>query len=89
MSFVGPRPDVSGFADKLKGNDKIILSIKPGITGPATIFFKNEEQILAHKEDPISYNKQIIWPKKVEINKKYIENYSLCQDINYIIKTVL
>ncbi len=89
MSFVGPRPDVSGFADTLKGEDRIILSIKPGITGPASIFFKNEEQLLENQEDPEKYNEVVIWPKKIELNKKYIQEYSILKDIGYIIKTII
>lgn len=89
MSFVGPRPDVPGFADKLEGEDRIILSIKPGITGPASIFFKDEENLLAQQENPEDYNKKVIWPKKVELNKEYIYNYSIFNDIKYIYKTVL
>lgn len=89
MSFVGPRPDVPGFADKLEGDDKIILSIKPGITGPASIYYKNEEDLLANQDNPELYNQNVIWPKKVEINKNYIHNYSILNDIKYIIKTVI
>lgn len=88
MSFVGPRPDVPGFADKLEDDDRIILSIKPGITGPASIFFKDEEDLLAKQENPEEYNRNVIWPKKVELNKAYINNYSIFSDIKYIYKTV-
>lgn len=89
MSFVGPRPDVEGYADKLTGEDRIILSIKPGITGPASIYFRNEEELLANQENPEKYNNEIIWPKKVEINKEYIRDYSLIKDVKYIFKTVI
>jgi lipopolysaccharide/colanic/teichoic acid biosynthesis glycosyltransferase len=88
MSFVGPRPDVPGYADKLEGEDRIILSIKPGITGPATLKYKNEEEILARVNDPIKYNNEVIWPDKVKINKEYIKNWSLKKDIEYILKTI-
>jgi len=88
MSFVGPRPDVPGYADKLEGNDRMVLSIKPGITGPASLKYKNEEEILAQVENPKEYNDKIIWPDKVKINKEYIKNWSLKKDIEYIIKTV-
>ncbi len=88
MSFVGPRPDVKGYADKLKGKDKIIVSVKPGITGPATLHFKNEEEILANKENAKKYNDEVLWKEKVQLNKKYIENWSLSGDIKYIIKTL-
>ena len=88
MSFVGPRPDVPGYADKLEGDDRIIVTIKPGITGPATLKYKNEEEILAKVDDPIEYNDKVIWPDKVQINKEYIQNWSLKKDIFYIIKTI-
>ena len=88
MSFVGPRPDVPGYADKLEGEDRIVLSIRPGITGPASLKYKNEEEILASQNDPKWYNDKIIWPDKVRINKEYIKNWSLKTDIEYIIKTV-
>jgi len=88
MSFVGPRPDVKGFADELEGEDRVILSIRPGITGPASIKYKNEEELLASVDNPIEYNKNVIWRDKVRINKEYIKNYSLKNDILYIIKTV-
>ena len=88
MSFVGPRPDVEGYADKLKGEDRIVLTIRPGITGPATIKYKNEEEILGKEKNPQEYNDTIIWPDKVKINKEYIKNWSLKKDIEYIIQTV-
>jgi lipopolysaccharide/colanic/teichoic acid biosynthesis glycosyltransferase len=88
MSFVGPRPDVPGYADKLEGEDRIVLSIRPGITGPASLKYKNEEEILSTKENPKKYNDNVIWPDKVKINKEYIKNWSLKKDIDYIIKTV-
>ncbi len=88
MSFVGPRPDVPGYADELRGEDRIILSLRPGITGPASLIFKNEEELLAKQANPKQYNDQIIWPKKVEINKAYIKDYSLKKDIKFILKTL-
>lgn len=87
MSFVGPRPDVPGFADKLTGEEKKILSVRPGITGPASIKYKNEQELLAEQDDPQRYNREVIWPDKVRINLEYINNYSLFKDIYYIIKT--
>ncbi len=89
MSFVGPRPDVSGYADNLKGEDRIILTIRPGITGPASLKYKNEEDVLSQQEDPKWYNDNILWPDKVKINKEYIYNWSFSKDIKYIIKTVI
>ena len=88
MSFVGPRPDVEGYADKLEGEDRIILSVRPGITGPASLKYKNEEAILARVNNPKKYNDEVIWKDKVEINKEYIKNWSLKKDIVYVLKTL-
>ena len=89
MSFVGPRPDVEGFADVLEGEDRIILSIRPGITGPASLKYKDEERLLSQEDNPEQYNRDVIWKDKVAINKEYIKHWSLKSDIKYIIKTVL
>jgi len=88
MSFVGPRPDVAGFADKLGGEDRIILSIRPGITGPASLEYIDEEEILSKQKSPETYNQEVIWPHKVQINKTYVKEWSLKKDILYIIKTI-
>lgn len=88
MSFVGPRPDVPGFADTLEGEERAMLSIRPGITGPATLKYRDEEELLAAQNDPEAYNQNVIWPDKVAINLEYIRNWSLMQDIKYIVKTV-
>ena len=89
MSFVGPRPDVPGYADKLQGKDRIILSLRPGITGPATLKYRNEEELLAAVADPIKYNDEVIYPDKVRINRYYAEHYSFVDDIRMIFCTVL
>ncbi len=89
MSFVGSRPDVPGFADKLEGEERVILELPPGITGPASLKYKNEEELLSKQKDPERYNKEVIWPDKVEINKMYMKHWSLKKDINYMIKTIL
>jgi lipopolysaccharide/colanic/teichoic acid biosynthesis glycosyltransferase len=88
MSFVGPRPDVTGYADRLRGEDKIILTVKPGITGPAQLAFRNEEAMLKLQPNPLRYNDEILWPKKVEINKEYIRNWAFKKDIQYLIQTI-
>ncbi|MEO1941407.1 MAG: sugar transferase [Campylobacterales bacterium] len=88
MSFVGPRPDVPGYADKLEGEDRIILEVPPGITGPATLKFRNEEELLAQVEDPQTYNDQVLWPEKVRLNKEYLQNWSLWLDLKYIWETI-
>ena len=88
MSFVGPRPDVEGYADMLEGEDRIILSVRPAITGPASIKYKNEEEILAKQSNPKEYNDRVIWRDKVHINKEYVKNWTFQKDILYIIQTV-
>lgn len=88
MSFVGPRPDVPGYADELEGEDLIILSIKPGITGPATLKFKNENELLSVQQDPLKYNDDIIWKEKVRMNKEYVESWSFLKDLYYMHKTI-
>lgn len=89
MSFVGPRPDVEGYADKLQGEDRIILSIRPGITGPASLKYKKEEEILAQQSNPQEYNDKVIWVDKININREYIKTWSFKKDMLYIIKTVI
>lgn len=88
MSFVGPRPDVPGYADLLEDKDRIILTVKPGITGPAQLAFKNEEEILNQVENPLIYNDEVLWPEKVQINRSYVENWSFSKDLNYLVQTI-
>ena len=89
MSFVGPRPDVPGYADKLTGEDRLILKLRPGITGPASLKYRNEEDILSQVDDPIRYNDEVIYPDKVRINLEYYKHHSFWGDIRYIFRTVL
>lgn len=89
MSFVGPRPDVPGYADALVGKDRDILKLRPGITGPASLKYRNEEELLSTVDDPIAYNNEVIFPDKVRINLYYLNNYSFWMDIKMIICTVL
>ena len=88
MSFVGPRSDVPGYVDKLKGESRRILEMRPGITGPATLKYSNEEKLLAEVNNPKKYNDEVIFPDKVKINLKYMDNWSLWTDIKIIFKTI-
>ena len=88
MSFVGPRPDVPGYADLLQGSDRKILELKPGITGPASLKYINEEEILANVENPKQYNDEVIYPDKVKINLDYYHNRTFWGDIRIIFKTI-
>ena len=89
MSFVGPRPDVPGYADQLQGEDRVILTLRPGITGPATLKYRNEEELLAQVKNPQQYNDEVIYPDKVRLNRYYAEHYSFIEDIKMIFCTVL
>lgn len=89
MSFVGPRPDVPGYADQLQGDDRRILQLRPGITGPASIKYRNEEELLAQQTDPKAYNDTVIWPDKVKLNLDYLDHWTFWGDIQLIFKTVL
>lgn len=103
MSFVGPRPDVPGYADKLEGDDRIVLKLRPGITGPATLKYRLEDEMISEyvtrkqeggdhrsiQEIAEEYNNKVIYPDKVRINKYYYEHYSFIKDIQMIFCTVL
>lgn len=89
MSLVGPRPDVPGYADCLKGESREVLKLKPGITGPASLKYRNEEELLATVDDPKRYNDEVIFPDKVRINLNYLRNWSFWLDVKIIIYTVI
>ena len=89
MSFVGPRPDVPGFADVLEGDDRVVLAVRPGITGPAALKYRAEEQVMADQPNPERFNREVVWPDKVAINRDYLEDYSLTRDLGYVLRTLL
>ena len=97
MSFVGPRPDVRGYADQLKDDDREVLELRPGITGPATLKYRDEEDLLAKVAnegiagytDPVKYNDEVIFPDKVRLNLYYLRHYSFWTDIKMLFATVL
>lgn len=102
MSFVGPRPDVPGYADKLEGQDREMLELRPGITGPASLKYRDEEDMIAEyvsqnkgkngmsdEQLAIWYNDNIIYPDKVRLNLHYLKHYSFLLDIKMIFCTVL
>lgn len=88
MTLVGPRPDISGYADELVGADQIILKLKPGITGLASLKYRNEEQLLAQQTNPQHYNDEVIWPDKVRINKWYAQNRTFIMDVQILFYTL-
>ena len=88
MRLVGPRPDVAGYADNLDEANQIILKLKPGITGLASLKYRNEEQILSQQPNPQLYNDEVIWPDKVRINKWYAENRTISMDLQILFYTL-
>lgn len=88
MSFVGPRPDVPGYADRLSGEERLVLKLRPGITGPASLKYANEEDLLAQVDDPKRYNDEVIFPDKVRINLAYYYKHSFVGDIRLIFQTI-
>lgn len=103
MSFVGPRPDVPGYADKLQGDDRDVLKLRPGITGPATLKYRLEDEMISDyvaqkqkegdtrtmQEIAVEYNDNVIYPDKVRLNCYYYRHYSFIKDIQMILCTVL
>lgn len=88
MSLVGPRPDVPGYADALTGSDRDMLLLRPGITGPASLKYRNEEELLARVDDPQRYNDEVIFPDKVRLNLLYLHDHTLLLDLRLIMATV-
>lgn len=88
MSFVGPRPDLEGYYDKLQGDDRRVLQLRPGLTSEASLKYRNEEYILSQQENPLEYNDTIIFPDKVKMNLYYLEKMSFREDYKIIIKTI-
>ena len=88
MSFVGPRPDVPGYADRLQGQARRILELRPGITGPATLLFREEETLLALARDPKAFNDAVVYPEKIRMNLAYLDTGSFGRDIGYILATL-
>lgn len=89
MSLVGPRPDVRGLVDKLEGDDRRILNVRPGITGLATLAFRNEEAILAGTDDPKRYHDEVMFPEKLRLNLHYVDHYGFLLDLRCVVATIL
>jgi lipopolysaccharide/colanic/teichoic acid biosynthesis glycosyltransferase len=88
MSFVGPRPDLVGYADKLQLKDQLFLQVKPGITSPASLKYRGENKLLSQQKKPKEYYKNVLWPEKVKMNNDYVKNWSFFWDIKLIWLTI-
>jgi lipopolysaccharide/colanic/teichoic acid biosynthesis glycosyltransferase len=89
MSIVGPRPDIKGYYDKLEGDERKILELKPGLTSLASIKYANEDEILKLQRNPLKYNDEVIFPDKVKMNLDYYYNRSFFVDLKIILKTII
>ena len=89
MSLVGPRPDLPGYLDQLKGPDRRLMTLRPGITGPASLKYREEESLLASVDNPVAFNDIIIWPDKVRLNLAYLDNWSFVGDLKILRQTIL
>jgi lipopolysaccharide/colanic/teichoic acid biosynthesis glycosyltransferase len=89
MSVVGPRPDIPGYFDELKDNDRLVLQLKPGLTGPSNLKYWDEEYLLMIQEDPLKYNDEVLFPDKVKINLCYLKKQSFWLDIKIIVYTIV
>ena len=87
MSLVGPRPDIQGYYDVLQGEERDLLQLRPGITGPASLKYSNEDDLLAQQADPKKYNDEVIFPDKVRINMLYMKKQTLMMDIKILLLT--
>lgn len=88
MSFVGPRPDVPAIANRLQHEAPLVLKVRPGITGPASLKYRNEEQLLQTHADPEWANWHVVFPDKMRINTSYVENYRFTKDLRYLWQTI-
>lgn len=88
MSLVGPRPDVPGYLDRLRGEARALWELKPGITGPGTLFFRHEEELLAGVADRVRFNDEVIFPQKVRLNLVYLQRCSFSIDLLCLLATV-
>lgn len=86
MSFIGPRPDIKGYYDELKGDDREVLNLKPGLISEAGFKYRNEDKILSQEKNPLKYNDEILFPDKVKMNLEYYRNLSLKNDVRLILK---
>lgn len=89
MTIVGPRPDIEGYYDRLEGEDRKILNLKPGLTSPAALKYLNEEYLLSQQPNPLQYNDEVIFPDKVKMNLEYYHNQSFINDLKIIWQTIL
>ncbi|MGQ7945262.1 sugar transferase [Flavobacterium sp. WC2509] len=87
MSIVGPRPDIAGYYDLLEGENRKVLSLKPGLTSLASLKYFNEDALLKKQDNPLVYNNEVLFPDKVKMNLDYYYHQSFYTDFKIIVTT--
>lgn len=87
MSLVGPRPEVRHYVNYWTPEQMHVLDVRPGITDPASIRFRNENELLAKAEDPERYYIDVIMQEKIKLYLEYVENTSFWCDVKLILQT--
>lgn len=87
MSLVGPRPEVRHYVDYWTPEQMHVLDVRPGITDPASIKFRNENELMEKAEDPEKYYIEVIMQEKIKLYLEYVNNHSFWGDIGLIFKT--
>jgi len=88
MSVVGPRPEIPQYINHYTGKYECILSLRPGMTDPATLMFMNEGELLKQQKDPLKFYEEYILPKKLELYLMYYRKRSLLYDLKILFLTV-
>ena len=88
MSLVGPRPEVRRWVEAYPQRWQKVLTVRPGITDPASILFRHEERLLSAADDPESYYRQVILPQKLSLYEEYIDERTCWGDVLILLKTV-
>ena len=87
MSLVGPRPEVRHYVDYWTLEQMHVLDVRPGITDPASIKFRNENELMEQAEDPEKYYIEVIMQEKIKLYLEYVEKHSFFYDLGLIFKT--
>ncbi len=88
MSFVGPRPEVPQYVERYSDEQRRVLTVKPGMTDPASIVYRNEEEVLARYDDRQKAYVEKLMPAKLKLNLEYIDKSNFFSDISLIFKTI-
>lgn len=89
MSFVGPRPEISEYVNLFKTAYEKLLSIRPGITDPASICYSNEETLLSGSDNWEENYRKIVLPEKIKLSLHYVDNHNIITDLRLIVETIL